>query len=62
MDFVDPVVDPDSAGARAREFLNPDHLVQPGQFGTIRIPGSPGYPALLIPEEAIVTDSRKSWS
>ena len=42
---------------RARaEFLNPDFLIQPGQFGTIRIPGSPEYPAILIPDEAIVTD------
>ena len=57
MNFVDNVVDPNSGTVRARaEFLNPDHLIQPGQFGTIRIPGSPEYPALLIPDEAIVTD------
>ncbi len=57
MNFVDNVVDQGSGTVRARaEFLNPDHLIQPGQFGTIRIPGSPEYPALLIPEEAIVTD------
>jgi multidrug efflux pump subunit AcrA (membrane-fusion protein) len=42
---------------RARaEFLNPDFLIAPGQFGTIRIPGSPEYEAILIPDEAIVTD------
>jgi RND family efflux transporter MFP subunit len=57
MNFVDNVVDPSSGTVRARaEFLNPDGLIQPGQFGTIRIPGSPEYPALLIPDEAIVTD------
>ena len=57
MNFVDNVVDPNSGTVRARaEFLNPDGLIQPGQFGTIRIPGSPEYPAILIPEEAIVTD------
>ena len=57
MNFVDNVVDPNSGTVRARaEFLNPDGLIQPGQFGTIRIPGSPEYPALLIPEAAIVTD------
>ncbi len=57
MNFVDNVVDPNSGTVRARaEFLNPDNLIQPGQFGTIRIPGSPEYPALLIPEAAIVTD------
>ncbi len=57
MNFVDNVVDQNSGTVRARaEFLNPDHLIQPGQFGTIRIPGSPEYPAILIPDAAIVTD------
>jgi RND family efflux transporter MFP subunit len=61
MNFVDNVVDQAAGTVRARaEFLNPDFLIQPGQFGTIRIPGSPEYPAILIPDEAIVTDqSRK---
>jgi RND family efflux transporter MFP subunit len=57
MNFVDNVVDQSSGTVRARaEFLNPDGLIKPGQFGTIRIPGSPEYPALLIPDESIVTD------
>ncbi|HEX3207841.1 MAG TPA: efflux RND transporter periplasmic adaptor subunit [Geminicoccaceae bacterium] len=57
MNFVDNVVDQSSGTVRARaEFLNPDGLIKPGQFGTIRIPGSPEYPAVLIPDEAIVTD------
>ena len=57
MNFVDNVVDDAAGTVRARaEFLNPDFLIQPGQFGTIRIPGSPEYPAILIPDEAIVTD------
>jgi RND family efflux transporter MFP subunit len=57
MDFVDNVVDRSSGTVRARaEFLNPDLLIAPGQFGTIRIPGSPEYEAILIPDEAIVTD------
>jgi RND family efflux transporter MFP subunit len=57
MNFVDNVVDQAAGTVRARaEFLNPDSLIQPGQFGTIRIPGSPEYPAILIPDEAIVTD------
>jgi RND family efflux transporter MFP subunit len=61
MNFVDNVVDRGSGTVRARaEFLNPDLLIAPGQFGTIRIPGSPEYEAILIPDEAIVTDqSRK---
>jgi RND family efflux transporter MFP subunit len=57
MNFVDNVVDRGAGTVRARaEFLNPNGLIQPGQFGTIRIPGSPEYPAILIPDEAIVTD------
>jgi RND family efflux transporter MFP subunit len=57
MNFVDNVVDRAAGTVRARaEFLNPDFLIQPGQFGTIRTPGSPEYPAILIPDEAIVTD------
>ena len=57
MNFVDNVVDQGSGTVRARaEFRNPDHLIAPGQFGTIRIPGSPAYEAILIPDEAIVTD------
>jgi RND family efflux transporter MFP subunit len=57
MNFVDNVVDQAAGTVRARaEFLNPNGLIQPGQFGTIRIPGSPEYPAILIPDEAIVTD------
>jgi len=57
MNFVDNEVEQGSGTVRARaEFRNPDHLIAPGQFGTIRIPGSPLYEAILIPDEAIVTD------
>jgi RND family efflux transporter MFP subunit len=57
MNFVDNVVDRGSGTVRARaEFLNADHLIAPGQFGRIRIPGSPEYQAILIPDAAIVTD------
>jgi RND family efflux transporter MFP subunit len=61
MNFVDNEVEQGSGTVRARaEFPNPDHLIAPGQFGTIRIPGSPLYEAILIPDEAIITDqSRK---
>jgi RND family efflux transporter MFP subunit len=57
MNFVDNQVEQGSGTVRARaEFRNPDHLIAPGQFGTIRIPGSPLYEAILIPDEAIITD------
>ena len=61
MSFVDNVVDEGSGTIRGRAtFPNPDGLITPGQFGRIRIPGSPLYDAILIPDAAIVTDqSRK---
>ena len=61
MSFVDNVVDEGSGTIRGRAtFPNPDGLITPGQFGRIRIPGSPEYDAFLIPDSAIVTDqSRK---
>jgi RND family efflux transporter MFP subunit len=61
MSFVDNVVDEGSGTIRGRAvFPNPDGLITPGQFGRIRIPGSPYYEALLVPDAAIVTDqSRK---
>ena len=61
MSFVDNVVDQGSGTIRGRAtFPNPDGLITPGQFGRIRIPGSPEYDAFIIPDAAIVTDqSRK---
>ena len=61
MSFVDNVVDQGSGTIRGRAiFPNADGLITPGQFGRIRIPGSPEYDAFLIPDAAIVTDqSRK---
>jgi RND family efflux transporter MFP subunit len=61
MSFVDNVVDQGSGTIRGRAvFPNADNLITPGQFGRIRIPGSPEYDALLVPDAAIVTDqSRK---
>ena len=61
MSFVDNVVDQGSGTIRGRAtFANPDGLITPGQFGRIRIPGSPEYDAFLVPDSAIVTDqSRK---
>lgn len=61
MNFVDNVVDQGSGTIRGRAiFPNPDGLITPGQFGRIRIPGSPEHDTVLIPDSAIVTDqSRK---
>lgn len=61
MNFVDNVIDEGSGTVRGRAtFPNANGLITPGQFGRIRVPGSPEYDAVLVPEAAIVTDqSRK---
>ena len=61
MDFVDNAVNQNSGTIRARGiFPNANLLMTPGQFGRIRIPGTPDYDAVLIPDDAVVTDqSRK---
>jgi RND family efflux transporter MFP subunit len=57
MDFVDNRIDESAGTIRARaELANPDHFITPGQFGQLRLPGSPRYEAILIPDSAIVAD------
>jgi RND family efflux transporter MFP subunit len=57
MDFVDNRIDQSAGTIRARaELPNPDHFITPGQFGQLRLPGSPRYEAILIPDSAIVAD------
>jgi RND family efflux transporter MFP subunit len=54
LDFVDNELLAESATIRARAvFANPDRLFTPGLFARVRIPGSPLYPAMLIPDAAI---------
>lgn len=60
MDFVDNVVDRGSGTIRGRAvFPNREGLITPGQFGRIRIPGSPEYDAILVPDAAIMTDQSR---
>lgn len=62
MNFVDNRVDRGTGTVRARAVLdNSDHLILPGQFGTIRIPGSPEYEALLVPDSVIGTDQDRRF-
>jgi RND family efflux transporter MFP subunit len=57
MDFVDNRIDGSAGTIRARaELANSDHFITPGQFGQLRLPGSPEYDALLVPDSAIVAD------
>lgn len=62
MDFVDNALDPNSGTIQAHAVVpNPNHFLTPGMFGRARLLGSGSYHAMLVPDEAIVTDqSRKT--
>jgi RND family efflux transporter MFP subunit len=60
MAFLDNAVDPNSGTIRARAVVsNPTHFLTPGMFGRARLLGSGTYTAMLIPDEAIVTDQTR---
>jgi RND family efflux transporter MFP subunit len=62
MDFVDNVIDKSSGTIRGRAvFSNPDLMLTPGMFGRIRVPGSPVYQALLVPDSAIGTEQVRKF-
>ncbi len=62
IDFVDNVIDRSSGTIRGRAvFANPDGILTPGMFGRIRVPGSPPYTALLIPDAAIGTEQARKF-
>ena len=62
MDFVDNVVDRSSGTIRGRAvFANPTGVLTPGMFGRIRVPGSPTYNALLVPDAAVGTEQVKKF-
>ena len=62
MDFVDNVIDKASGTIRGRAvFSNPDGMFTPGMFARIRVPGSPAYPALLVPDSAIASEQARKF-
>jgi RND family efflux transporter MFP subunit len=62
MDFVDNVIDRSSGTIRGRAvFANPDRVFTPGMFGRLRVPGSPSYVALLVPDAAIGTEQARKY-
>lgn len=57
MDFVDNQIDPGTGTIRGRAiFPNPDGLLIPGLFATVRLAGSARQQVLLVPDAAILTD------
>jgi RND family efflux transporter MFP subunit len=62
MDFVDNVIDRSSGTIRGRAvFSNPDGVFTPGMFARVRVPGSPSYTALLVPDAAIGTEQARKY-
>ena len=62
MDFVDNVIDRGSGTIRGRaSFSNPNALFTPGMFARIRVPGSPVYNAILIPDVAVGTEQIRKF-
>ena len=60
MVFVDNAIDPNAGTIRAHaELRNPSGFLVPGMFGRARLLGSGRYDAVLVPDEAIVTDQTR---
>ncbi|OYU35432.1 efflux RND transporter periplasmic adaptor subunit [Novosphingobium sp. PASSN1] len=62
MKFVDNAIDRNSGTIRAfAEVDNRNGFLVPGMFGRARLLGSGAYSALLVPDEAIVTDQTRRF-
>jgi len=60
MVFVDNAIDTGSGTIRAHAIVdNPKGFLVPGMFGRARLLGSGAYKALLVPDEAILTDQTR---
>ena len=62
MDFVDNVIDRSTGTIRGRAvFANPNNIFTPGMFARVRVPASPPYEALLVPDAAIGTEQVRKF-
>jgi RND family efflux transporter MFP subunit len=62
IDFVDNAITQSSGTIRGRAvFDNADGLFTPGMFGRLRVPGSPPYTALLVPDAAIGSEQIRKY-
>jgi RND family efflux transporter MFP subunit len=60
LDFLDNSLNAGSGTIQARAIVpNPDGFLKPGMMGRLRLAASPAYPALLVPDTAIVTDAAR---
>jgi RND family efflux transporter MFP subunit len=57
IDFVDNTVNRGTGTIRLRAVVpNGDGVITPGLFGRLRLPGSPVYDAILVPDSIILSD------
>ncbi len=62
MDFIDNVIERASGTIRGRAMLNnPEGVFTPGMFGRVRVPGSPPFEALLLPDAAIGSEQVRKF-
>jgi len=62
MDFVDNVIERTTGTIRGRAvFANPSGMLTTGMFGRIRVPGSPLYTAILIPDVAVGSEQVRKF-
>jgi RND family efflux transporter MFP subunit len=60
VDFIDNALDRSSGTIRGRAVLdNPDGFLSPGMFGQMRLFATAPFEALLLPDEAVVTDQTR---
>jgi RND family efflux transporter MFP subunit len=60
VDFLDNALDRSSGTIRLRAVVdNPDGFISPGMFGQLRLFAAQPFDALLVPDQAIVTDQTR---
>ena len=60
LDFVDNALNAGAGTVRGRAVVpNPDGFLKPGMMGRLRLSSSVAYPALMVPDTAIVTDAAR---
>lgn len=60
VDFIDNALDTGSGTIRGRAVIaNPGYFLTPGLFGHMRLQGAAPHEALLVPDQAVVTDQTR---
>ena len=60
LDFIDNRIDPAAGTIRARAIIpNPNGFLKPGMFGSLRLEASQAYPAMLVPDSAVMADAAR---